>query len=131
LIAALARLSERLSEEPAMRTIGTEHRPPVSRTVSQRLRSRFRFCVVVAGLSFADPALAADRALLACAALDLRLVSQIEEAPSWHTVDLDRLLSAVEGVLEARRACRSGASARAIQIYDDVDLGPLQVRWLQ
>jgi hypothetical protein len=129
LIAALAGLSERLSEEPAMLAIGTEHRPPVSRIAG--LRSRFRFCVFVAGLSVAVPALAADRALLACAALDLRLVSQIEEAPSWHTVDLDRLLAAVEGMLEARRACRSGASARAIQIYDDVDLAPLQVRWLQ
>jgi len=78
-----------------------------------------------------SPAYGSNRALLACAALDLHLLSQVEEAPSWGTVDPNRPLAVVEAMMAARHACQSGAGGIAVQIYDEIDLSASQVRRLR
>lgn len=82
-------------------------------------------------LFLASRVLGSEGSLATCAALDLHLVWQIEEAGTRHTVEPQRLLATVEGMMEARRACREGRVTTAIRTYEKLDLGPMQVGWLQ
>ena len=92
----------------------------------------FRTCIRAAAfLALALPVSAAERDLLMCAALDLHLLEQIEDAPELTTVSAERLLATVEAMMAARRACLNGASSAALRIYEEVDLSHLQVRWLR
>ena len=67
----------------------------------------------------------------ACAALDLHLLWQIEDAASTPTADAEDLLATVEGLMRARRLCGDGKVAQAVETYDSLDLGISRVRWLQ
>jgi hypothetical protein len=85
-------------------------------------------------LSTASPA--ADRVMrplpqAACAALDLHVLWQIEDAAVMPAVAPEQLLAAVEGLMSARKLCQGGDVAQALETYDGLDLGLSRVRWLQ
>ena len=67
----------------------------------------------------------------ACAALDLHLLWEVEDAATGRAVPPEELLATVEGALAARKLCRDGKVAEAVATYDRLDLGPSLVRWLR
>ena len=73
----------------------------------------------------------ADRELQVCAAHDLHVVWLIEEWAELRLADTNRVHAGVDAMLTARRACRAGAFAEGIRIYERFDLDPTQVRWLR
>lgn len=78
-----------------------------------------------------DPA-GRPSAQAACAAFDLHLLTQVEEAGTGEAVlQPERLLSAVEAIVAARRACRHGDISEALRTYQAVDLVSTTTRWLQ
>lgn len=100
------------------------------------MSDRFKFSsagrLIVVALTFATfGARGAERDLQVCAAYDLHLVWQVEEWAEVQPAETDRVLAGVDALLTARRACRAGAFAEAIRIYERVDLDPIQARWLR
>jgi hypothetical protein len=87
--------------------------------------------VLVASLATVPPLYAGQSVLSACAPWDLHLFSQVEDAGVQGLVKPEVLLDIVERMMAARRACSSGSSAKAMHMYEELDLGLSQVRWLQ
>jgi hypothetical protein len=65
----------------------------------------------------------------ACAAFDLHLLMEVEEAA--EAMEPQSLLAAVEAILAARRACRRGDLSEALRTYQADDLASTTTRWLR
>lgn len=86
--------------------------------------------LVLAATLAASP-LYGQSSLSACAAWDLHLFSQVEDAGVQGMVEPEVLLDMVEGMMAARRACSNGSPVKAMHMYEELDLGPSAVRWLR
>ena len=80
----------------------------------------------IAADSFVRP-----EAKAACAALDLHLLWQIEDAAAMPVTAPEDLLATTEAMLAARRLCEEGKVPQAVDSYDKLDLGLSKVRLLQ
>jgi hypothetical protein len=69
--------------------------------------------------------------VLACAAFDRHLLWQVEDAAAHQMIEPTELLAAIETIMAARRACRSGSVSEAIRIYEELEVGSSQVRWFR
>ncbi len=69
--------------------------------------------------------------VLACAAFDRHLLWQVEDAAAHQMIEPTELLAAIETIMAARRACRSGSVSEAIRIYEELEVGSSPVRWFR
>ena len=82
-------------------------------------------------VGLASGPVARPTAQAACAAFDLHLVMELEEAAAGAAVEPEGLLAVVEAMLSARRACRQGDVSEALRTYRAVDLASARTRWLR
>jgi hypothetical protein len=68
---------------------------------------------------------------LACAAFDRHLLWQVEDAAAHQMIEPSESLAAIETIMAARRACRSGSVSEAIRIYEELEIGSSPVRWFR
>lgn len=95
-------------------------------------------CAALALLIAAGPCLGAPladggrpRPEAACAAFDLHLLGQIEEAGFWTSIEAERLFGVVERIVQARRLCSAGRTAEALGLYEAIDIAGVDVTWLR
>jgi len=81
----------------------------------------------MAKLAAANEAVAAERGgSPLCAARDLKLVTQIEEAGEAQAVPGERLAHAFFTMTRARDLCRAGRIKDALAVYDGIAIAPVR-----
>lgn len=96
----------------------------VHRLTMPPLRSGALLLTLALAIATSFARLNAQTALQAkCAAFDLHLLEQIEEAGRSDLVQPIHLFATVEALMQARKLCESGHAEQAIRMYEALDLG--------
>ncbi len=106
-----------------MQRRGNPSRPASITRMARCAAAGLMLTQLLAVASAVEP-LARPTGAAACAAFDLHVVLEIEAAGTWQTMHPADLLTAVENVMAARRACTDGHFVQAARIYEGLDLGP-------